>query len=153
MVNWESKSTFHSHGFETQTIWISHYSTKYDIPYICKYHIYSNKKTINKLLLTINLITNITIHIKVQSSCQQANPNEIFHFVSNCFWDKTLIECIWRTVYRSDIQTQTFHVHLGGLHDFLVNNKLWECLMKGRWWVNKHWIVQQRSLEHTHICK
>lgn len=40
----------------------------------------------------------------------------------------------------------TFHVHLGGLHDLLVDDKLRKFLEECRGGMDEHWLVHERSL-------
>lgn len=40
----------------------------------------------------------------------------------------------------------TFHVHLGGLHDLLVDDKLWQLFEQRRGGMDEHWLVHERSL-------
>ena len=41
----------------------------------------------------------------------------------------------------------TFHVHLGGLHDFLVDHKLRELLEEHRTGVDEDRIIEERGLQ------
>lgn len=40
----------------------------------------------------------------------------------------------------------TFHVHLAGLHNLLVDNKLWQRFEERRGWMNEHWLVYKGCL-------
>lgn len=40
----------------------------------------------------------------------------------------------------------TFHVHLGGLCDFLIDNKLWQCFEERRGGMNEHCLIHERRL-------
>lgn len=41
----------------------------------------------------------------------------------------------------------TFHVHLGGLHDFLVDHELWELSEKDGAGVDEDGVIQERGLQ------
>lgn len=47
----------------------------------------------------------------------------------------------------------TFHVHLGGLHDLLVDDKLWKVFEQCRGGVDKHWFIHQGCLRESNHKK
>lgn len=47
---------------------------------------------------------------------------------------------------KKEQRASTFHVHLAGLHNLLVDHKLWQCFEECRGWMNEHRLVYKRRL-------
>jgi len=57
---------------------------------------------------------------------------------------KTTVFIYW--LWHTSVNSFTSHVHLGGLHDLLVDDKLWQRFKQRRVGMNEHRVIYKWSL-------